>query len=63
MLKPKSSQSSGCTQIHKTIRNILNKRYLPAKKLITNDFWDRKEVLMAFMQQGTTKREKRTAKN
>jgi histone-lysine N-methyltransferase SETMAR len=55
MLKPKSSQSSGCTHIHYTSRESLNKRCLPARKLISTVFWDRKGVLMVeFMQQGTT---------
>jgi hypothetical protein len=54
MLKPKSSQSSGCTHIHETNRKSLNKR-LPARKLMEAVFWDRKGVPMVeFMQQGTT---------
>jgi hypothetical protein len=54
MLKPKSSQSSGCMHIHQTSQKSLNKR-LPARKLMAIVFWDRKEVLMVeFMQQGTT---------
>jgi hypothetical protein len=55
MLKLKSSQNSGCIHIHQTSRKNLNKHCLPARKLMTTDFWDRKEVLMVeFMQQGTT---------
>jgi hypothetical protein len=55
MLKPKSTQSSGCTRIHQTSRKSLNIRYLPARKLMATVFWDRKGVLMVeFMQQGTT---------
>jgi hypothetical protein len=54
VLKPKSSQSSGCTHIHQTNQKTLNKR-LPATKLMATVFWDRKGVLMVeFMQQGTT---------
>jgi hypothetical protein len=54
ILKPQSSQSSGCTHIHQTSRKSLNKR-LPARKLMATVFWDRKGVLMVeFMQQGTT---------
>jgi hypothetical protein len=54
MLKPKSSQSSGCTHIHQTTRKSLTKR-LPARKLMAAVFWDRKGVLMVeFKQQGTT---------
>jgi histone-lysine N-methyltransferase SETMAR len=41
MLKPKSTQSSGCTHIRQTSLKILNKR-LPARKLIATVFWDRK---------------------
>jgi hypothetical protein len=38
MLKPKSSQSSGCTHIHQTSWKSLHKRCLPARKLIANCF-------------------------
>jgi hypothetical protein len=52
MLKPKSSQSSGCTHIHQTIQKSLNK-HLPARKAMATVFWDRKGVLMLeFMQEG-----------
>jgi hypothetical protein len=54
MLKPKSSQSSGCTHIQQTRPKNLDKR-LPSRKLMTTVFFDRKGVLMVeFMQQGTT---------
>jgi hypothetical protein len=52
MLKPKSSQSSGCTYSPNKPRKF---KQMPARKLITTVFWDRKGVLMVeFMQQGTT---------
>jgi transposase len=55
MLKPKSSESSGCTHIHQTSRKSLNKPCLPARKLMETVFWVRKRMLMVeFMQQGTT---------
>jgi hypothetical protein len=55
MLKPKSSQSSGCIHIHQTNRKLLNKCCRPAKKLTATVFWDRERVLMVeFMQQGIT---------
>jgi hypothetical protein len=55
VLKPKSSQSSGCTHINHTSRKSLNKSCLPARKLMVTAFCDRKGVLMVeFMQQGTT---------
>jgi hypothetical protein len=55
MLNPKRSQNIGCTHIHKTSRKTLNRRFLPARKLIATVFWDSKRVLMMeFMQQGTT---------
>jgi hypothetical protein len=55
MLKPKSSQSNGCTRIHQTSRKSLNKYCLFARKLMVTVFWDRKWVLMVeFMHQGTT---------
>jgi hypothetical protein len=41
MLKPKSSQSSGCTHIHQTSRESVNKR-LPARKLMAAVFCNRK---------------------
>jgi hypothetical protein len=54
LLKPKSSQSSGCTHIHQTSPKILNK-CLPARKLMETVFWDREGLLMVeFMLQGTT---------
>jgi hypothetical protein len=41
--------------IHQTSWKSLNKRRLPARKLMGIAFWDRKRVLMVeFMQQGTT---------
>jgi hypothetical protein len=39
MLKPKNSQSSGCTHIHKTSQRI--NKPLPARKLTATDFWNR----------------------
>jgi hypothetical protein len=54
MLKPKSSQSSGCTLNNQTSRKKF-KQMLSARKLMATVFWDRKGVLMVeFMQQGTT---------
>jgi hypothetical protein len=54
-VETKSRQSSGCTHIYQTRRKSLNKRCLPARKLIKTVFWNRKGVLMVgFMQQGTT---------
>jgi hypothetical protein len=43
MLKPKSSQSSGCTHIHQTNRKGLNKRSLPARKLMVCNCFLRQE--------------------
>jgi transposase len=55
MLKPKSSQGSGCIHVHQTRRNSLNKRYLPARKLMASVFWETKRALVVeFMEQGTT---------
>jgi hypothetical protein len=54
MLKPKSSQSSGCTHINQASQKSLNK-HLPARKLMAAIFWDRKGVLVAeYVRQGTT---------
>jgi hypothetical protein len=53
MLKPKCSQSSGCTHIHQKAGKF--KQSLSARKLMATVFWDRKGVLMVdFMQQETT---------
>jgi hypothetical protein len=50
MLKPKSNQSSVCTNKPKKF-----KQTFPARKLITAVFGDRRRMLMVeFMQQGTT---------
>jgi hypothetical protein len=49
MLKPNSSQSNGCTHIHQTSWKSLNRRCLPARKVMATVFWDKK-----FMQQETT---------
>jgi hypothetical protein len=38
-MKPKSSQSSGCTHIHQTSRNNLNAHCLPARKLMGTFSW------------------------
>jgi hypothetical protein len=55
MLKPKSSQSSGCTNIHQTSWKSLRKCSRPARKLMATVFWDSKWVLtVEFMQQGVT---------
>jgi hypothetical protein len=52
MLKPKSSENSGCTHIEQTSQKSLNKR-LPARKLMETVFWEKKGVLIVeFMQQG-----------
>jgi histone-lysine N-methyltransferase SETMAR len=46
-------ESSGYTHVHPESRRSLNKN-LPARKLMTAVFWDRKGVLMVkFLQQGT----------
>jgi hypothetical protein len=45
MLKPTSSQSSGCIRIHQINRKILNKCFLAARKLKAALFWDREAVL------------------
>jgi histone-lysine N-methyltransferase SETMAR len=53
MLKPKSSQSSGCT--HSPNKPEKFKQTLSARKLMATVFWDRKGVLtVKFLQQGTT---------
>jgi hypothetical protein len=53
MLKPKTSQHSGCTHFHQRSQKRLNK-HQHARKLMATVFWDRKGVLMVeFMQQGT----------
>jgi hypothetical protein len=53
MLKPKSSQNSGCT--HSPNRPKKFKETLSARKLMATVFCDRKGVLIVeFMQQGTT---------
>jgi hypothetical protein len=55
MLKPKSSQNSGCRNIQQTTRKSLNKRCLPARKLMATVFWEKNGVLMVeFMQQRIT---------
>jgi hypothetical protein len=52
MMKPKSSQSSGCTH---SPNNLIKFKQTSARKLMAAVFWDRKGVLMVeFMQQGTT---------
>jgi hypothetical protein len=45
-VETKEQPSSGCTHIHQRSRNSLNKRCLPARKLMETVFWDRKGVLM-----------------
>jgi hypothetical protein len=51
MLKPKSSQSSGCTH---SPNNPKKFKEMSAKKLIAAVFWDRKGILLVeCMQQGT----------
>jgi hypothetical protein len=53
VLKPKSSQSSGCTHIHQTSQKKF--KQTSARKLMTAVLWDRKRVLMVeSMQIGTT---------
>jgi hypothetical protein len=53
MLKPKSSQSSGCTQHSPDKLNIF--KQTSARKLMAAIFWDREGVLMVeFIQQGAT---------
>jgi hypothetical protein len=38
-VEPKSSKSTGCTHINQTSRKSLNKRCLPARKLMATIFW------------------------
>jgi hypothetical protein len=55
MLKAISSQSNGFTHIQQRSRKNLNKRCLPARKLMETLFWGEEGGLMVeFMQQGTT---------
>jgi hypothetical protein len=54
MLKPKSSQSSGCIPIHQTIRKSLNRRYLPARGWWQLSLGQERDADGGFMQHGTT---------
>jgi hypothetical protein len=55
MLKLKSHQTSGCKHIHQTSQEVLNK-YLLARKLMADVFWNWNGVLMVELTQGTTTR-------
>jgi hypothetical protein len=55
MLKPKSSENSGCMHTHSPNKPKKFKQTLYARKLMATVFWGGKGVLMVkLMQQGTT---------
>jgi hypothetical protein len=50
-VETKKQPNGGCTHIHQRSRNSLNKRCLPARKLMATVFWNRKGVLVVVLKQ------------